>query len=217
MRFAFIPWVALSVLVLSSGEVALPQDSTTPAQRCEPVETFARDISLASNARAERVESFSGSITLRHDSHVEGDVATGAGDLVLEPGVEVAGDLSNESGTIRIDGARVGGRVSTTSADIYIGPDSRLDGGILVDKRNVIGLSFGDFRLGVPVGRATPPRVVIGPRATVTGVLRFKRKVELLVSDSATIGSVEGATPGDVRDAIAAPVLARVITRSSAS
>jgi hypothetical protein len=45
------------------------------------------------------------------------------------------------------------------------------------------------------MGRATPPRVVIGARATVTGVLRFKRKVELLVSDSATIGPVEGATP----------------------
>jgi hypothetical protein len=29
----------------------------------------------------------------------------------------------------------------------------------------------------------------------VTGVLRFKREVELLVSDSATIGPVEGATP----------------------
>jgi hypothetical protein len=195
MRFAVISWVALCVLVLTSGEVALPCDSITPTQRSESVETITRDISLASNARANSVESLSGSITLRRDSHVAGDVETGAGDLILEPGVDVAGDLSNESGTIRIDGARVGGRVSTTSGDIYIGPDSRLEGGILVDKRNVFGLTFGDFRLGVPVGRSTPPRVVIGARATVTGVLRFKRKVELLVSDSATIGPVEGATP----------------------
>lgn len=195
MRFAFIPWVALAVLVVTSGEVASPHDSITPAQRSESVETFTRDVLLASNARARSVESFSGSITLRRDSRVEGDVETGDGDLILEPGAEVAGDLSNDSGTIRIDGARVGGRVSTTSGDIYIGPDSRLDGGILVDKRGVFGLSFGDFRLGVPVGRSTPPRVVIGARAKVTGLLRFKRKVELLVSDSATIGPVEGATP----------------------
>ena len=80
--------------------------------------------------------------------------------------------------------------------DIYIGADSRLDGGILVHKRNVIGLSLGDdLKLGIPVGRSTPPRVVIGPRATVAGVLRFKREVKLLVSESATIGPVVGATP----------------------
>lgn len=195
MRFAFIPWVALCVLVVGSGEVALPCDSTAPAQRSEPVETITRDISLAPDTRAKSVESFSGSITLRRGSHVDGDVHTATGDLILEPGSAVAGDLSNDSGTIRIDGARVGGRVSTTSGDIHVGSDSRLDGGIVVDKRNVVGLSFGDFRLGVPVGRSTPPRVVIGARATVAGVLRFKRKVELLVSDSATIGPVEGATP----------------------
>lgn len=152
MRFTFIPWVALAVLAVASGEVALPRDSMTPAQRSEPVETITRDISLASSERAESVESFSGSITLRRDSHVAGDVETETGDLILEPGAEVAGDLSSESGTIRIDGARV-------------------------------------------AGRATPPRVVIGARATVPGVLRFKRKVELLVSDSATIGPVVGATP----------------------
>jgi hypothetical protein len=65
-----------------------------------------------------------------------------------------------------------------------------------VHKRNVIGLSLGDdLKLGIPVGRSTAPRVVIGPRATVAGVLRFKREVKLLVSESATIGPVVGATP----------------------
>lgn len=114
---------------------------------------------------------------------------------MLEPGSAVAGTLSNNTGTIRIDGARVCGLVSTTYGDIYIGADSRFDGGILVNKRAVFGLSFGDLRLGVPLGSSTPPRVVIGPRAKVTGVLRFKRKVELLVSESATIGPVVDAKP----------------------
>ncbi len=39
------------------------------------------------------------------------------------------------------------------------------------------------------------PRVVIGPGATVEGTLKFEREVELFVSDSATIGRVEGAKP----------------------
>jgi len=94
------------------------------------------------------------------------------------------------------DGARVGGLVSTTYGDLYIGPDSRLDGGILVHRRGVVGLSFGDeFKLGIPMGSKEPLRVVIGPRATVAGVLRFKREVKLLVCEGATIGRVVGATP----------------------
>jgi hypothetical protein len=167
MRVAFIPWIALSAVVVASGEIALPS---------EAVETITGDISLAEHAHAESLESRSGAITLRRGAYVAGNVET-------------------DSGAIRVEGAHVAGRILTTGGDIYIGPDSRVDNGILVDKRGVIGLSLGDIRLGVPVGRSTPPRVVIGPRATVTGVLRFKRKVELLVSESAMIGAVEGATP----------------------
>lgn len=195
MRVAFIPWIAMSVVVIGSGEVALPCDSATPTGHAEEIDTITRDILLSERARAESLESFSGAITLRRESRVLGHIETGKGEVVLEPGSEVGGDLSSESGSIRIDGARVGGLVSTTSGDIHIGPDSRIEGGILVDKRGVIGLSLGDLRLGIPVGRSTPPRVVIGARTTVAGVLRFKRPVELLVSESATIGPVEGATP----------------------
>jgi hypothetical protein len=167
MRVAFIPWIALCTVVIGSGELAFP---------CEAVETITRDILLAEHARADSLESGSGAITLRRDAYVAGNVET-------------------DSGAIRVEGAHVAGRISTTGGDIYIGPGSRVDNGILVDKRGVLGLSLGDVRLGIPVGRSTPPRVIIGPRATVAGVLRFKRKVELLVSESATIGPVAGATP----------------------
>jgi hypothetical protein len=181
MRFAFIAWIALSVVSVASGE---------------PIETITRDISLSARAQAQSLHSMIGAITMQRNARVTGDVETGNGEIVLEAGSEVTGKLSNTTGTIRIDAARVGGLVSTTYGDIYIGADSRLEGGILVHKRNVIGLSLGDdLKLGIPVGRSTPPRVVIGPRATVAGALRFKREVELLVSESATIGPVVGATP----------------------
>ena len=195
MRFAFIPWVVLSTAALASGEVTVPCTCGKSQESFEAIETVTRDISLAAHAQAESLESLTGSIRLQRDARVTGDVETENGALVLEPGSEVAGDLSNDTGLIRIEAARVGGRVSTTYGDIYVGADSRVDGGILVHKRNVIGLSLGDLKLGVPMGSSTPPRVVIGPRAKVAGVLRFKRKVELLVSESATIGPVEGATP----------------------
>jgi hypothetical protein len=194
MRFAFIPWIVLSTAAVASGEVTVPCSCEETHEPAEAIETMTRDISLGAQARAESLESVSGSITLRRESRVSGHVETGRGEILLEPGSEVAGKLSNNSGTIRIDRAHVGGLVSTTDGDIYVGADSRLDGGILVHKRDVAGLSFFDLKLGVPIGRSTPPRVVIGPGAKVAGTLRFKRKVELLVSESATIGPVVGAT-----------------------
>jgi cytoskeletal protein CcmA (bactofilin family) len=195
MRSVSMPWVWLAVIVFACGEVALPSEAHVATAPLEDVESITRDIALPARAHAGSVHSMSGAITLGRDSRVIGDVETGNGEIFLERGVEITGKLANTTGTIRIDGARVGGRVSTTYGDIYIGADSRIDGGILVNKRSVIGLSFGDLKLGFPIGSRTPPRVIIGPRATVAGVLRFKRKVELLVSESATIGPVIGATP----------------------
>ncbi|HKU15767.1 MAG TPA: polymer-forming cytoskeletal protein [Steroidobacteraceae bacterium] len=194
MRLISTPWIWLSVIVLALADGTARCESATAA-KAEAIETLTRDISLPPRAGAESLESFTGAIRLGRNSRVDGDVETGAGELVLEPGADVGGDLSSDSGSIRIDGARVGGLVSTTSGDIYIGPDSRIEGGIRVDKRNVIGLTVGDFRLGLPIGRSTPPRIVIGPRATVLAVLRFKREVKLFVSESATIGAVIGAKP----------------------
>jgi cytoskeletal protein CcmA (bactofilin family) len=183
MRSALISLIAISAIALAAEEP-------------DEIETLTRDVSLAADAPAKSVHSMMGAIKLARGSRVLGDVETGKGEIVLEPGSEVTGKLSNASGTIRIEGARVGGLVSTTYGDIYIGADSRLDGGILVHRRGVVGLSFGDeFKLGIPMGSKEPPLVVIGPRATVAGVLRFKREVKLLVSEGATIGRVVGATP----------------------
>jgi hypothetical protein len=71
---------------------ATPARPLTTNPRSPSIETVSRDISLAAHAQAESLESMSGSITLRRDSHVTGDVETGSGALVLEPGSEVAGD-----------------------------------------------------------------------------------------------------------------------------
>jgi hypothetical protein len=43
-------------------------------------------------------------------------------------------------------------------------------------------------------GKPRPLRIVIGPNAKVDGALVFEREVTLYVHQSATIGSVTGAT-----------------------
>ena len=76
------------------------------------------------------------------------------------------------------------GELKTVNGDITVGADSRVGGGILVEKPH--GWSHGSNK--------TIPKIVIGPRAVVEGTLRFEREVKLYVSRSATIGKVDGAT-----------------------
>jgi cytoskeletal protein CcmA (bactofilin family) len=92
--------------------------------------------------------------------------------------------LANVNGGIRVTAAHVGGDVETVTGGIEIGPDAHVDGGVIVHKEHS---SDSETR--------SPPRIVIGPGSVVKGPLRFERPVELYVSDRATIGPVEGATP----------------------
>ena len=98
-------------------------------------------------------------------------------------GAEVAGKASNVNGRISLDGAHVGGGIETVSGDIEIGANSRVEGGLLVEKPH--GWSWG---------KSKNPRIVIGPHAVVDGTLDFRREVDLYVSDSAHVGTINGAT-----------------------
>jgi hypothetical protein len=178
----------LAVVCLGSNSAELR------ATEREGIETVTRDVFLEPGIETVSIESFTGAITLEPGSRVSGDVRTEFGEVRLERGAEVGGSLENETGAITLAAARVLGGISTTGGDIEIGADSHVEGGILVRERGVIGLSLGPLKVGFPLGRETP-RVIIGPGATVSGTLRFEREVELYVSERATIGAVEGATP----------------------
>jgi DUF4097 and DUF4098 domain-containing protein YvlB len=139
-------------------------------------------ITLGKQVTATSATTVNGSITLKDGTKVSGDVTTVNGGLQLASGSEVGGALTNVNGSIRLEGARVAGNIETVNADIDIGPQSRVEGGINVKKAS--GIGFGN----------NIPKIVIGPGATVQGAMKFEREVKLYVSDSATIGAVEGAT-----------------------
>jgi len=145
-------------------------------------------ITIGDGAVASSLNTVNGSISMEEGSKVTGNVSTVNGPITLEEGSEVSGKVSNVNGVIRLKGARVGGGIQTTSGNIDIGKDSHVEGGILIRRMS------GSFFFGFGDDRHVP-RVVIGPGATVEGTLKFERKVELYVSDSAQIGPVEGATP----------------------
>ena len=131
------------------------------------------------------IETVNGGVTVGEKVKVEKTVETVNGGITLQAGADVAGKVSNVNGGMHITGAHVGGGLETASGDIDIGANSRSEGGILVNE------DHSWFRAGT----SRMPRVSIVPHATVQGNLSFKREGELYVSDSATIGPVQGATP----------------------
>jgi DUF4097 and DUF4098 domain-containing protein YvlB len=143
-------------------------------------------VELGDRAQAKSLETVNGSITLGAASQVSGEVSAVNGSIRLARGAEVGGKLGNVNGAITLDEAHVAGGIETVSGDITVGADSRVEGGILVEKPNRGWFHWGAER---------KPVIVIGPHAVVQGTLQFKRDVELKVSDSAQIGPVKGATP----------------------
>jgi hypothetical protein len=149
----------------------------------EDVETVNGGIALEDGAKAGSVDTVNGTMRLGKDVQVRGAVSAVNGKATLDKGADVGGSLSNVNGTMTITAAHVGGGLKTVNGDINVGADSRIEGGILVEKPN-LNLFNRSRRV---------PRIVIGPGAVVEGRLKFEHDVQLLVSDRAKIGTVDGA------------------------
>jgi DUF4097 and DUF4098 domain-containing protein YvlB len=167
-----------------TGDVSRVNGSLTiqDGATIEGAKTVNGSITLGKQVTAQEAVTVNGSISLAEGAKVSGDVTTVNGGLRLASGADVGGALTNVNGDIKLDGAHVAGGITTVNADIDVMGPSRVEGGISMKKSQ--GISLGDEM----------PRVVIGPGATVQGTMKFERPVKLYVSDSATIGAVEGAT-----------------------
>jgi hypothetical protein len=159
-----------------NGSIKIDDDAAA-----ESVSTVNGSIHLGARATAKSLTTVNGSITVNDDAHTSYVKAVN-GDLTIKERAEVSGALTNVNGKIRVDAGHIGGQIRTVDGDISVLGTAHVDGGILVEKRSGFSAHIGD------------PTVIIGPGAQVQGELKFERKVQLFVSDRATIGSVTGAT-----------------------
>jgi hypothetical protein len=142
-------------------------------------------IRLGAHSTADTLNTVNGNITVGAGAHVAKAAEAVNGGVNLRDGADVSGSVVNVNGKIEVTGAHIGGGIKTVGGDIMIFGNSRVDGGIFVQKPGGLIHFFGH----------EVPRIAIGPGATVQGDLRFEREVKLYVSDKATIGPVTGATP----------------------
>jgi hypothetical protein len=145
------------------------------------------NISLGDHATATSLTTVNGGIALGADAKVSETVTTVNGTLALRNGSQVGGRLANVNGTIILAGATVNGGISTVNGNIDIGANSHVQGGVVVHKP-----STGFFQWWSD--STDKPRIVVGPGAVID-TMHFERDVRLYVSDTATVGTVTGATP----------------------
>ncbi|MGH8042100.1 MAG: hypothetical protein ACREPN_08670 [Rudaea sp.] len=146
-------------------------------------DTVNGSIHIGANATLDALDTVNGAIHIGANTKIAKTVEAVNGSVALAGGGDVNGKLSNVNGAITLDAAHVGGGIETVAGDIDIGANSRVEGGILVDA------DHSWFHFGI----SHDPRIVIGPHAVVQGDLVFKRTVQLYVSDSATVGKIQGA------------------------
>jgi hypothetical protein len=153
--------------------------------RVRDVETVNGSIRLEDRAVAQSADTVNGAITVGEQAQVDEGVGTVNGGVELGRGARVGGPLETVNGRLSLTEATVGGGLETVNGDITVGANSRVDGGILVEKPG------GNWSHR----KQRNPRITIEGGAVVNGTLRFEREVDLYLSPSATIGDIEGVPP----------------------
>ncbi len=148
-------------------------------------ETVNGGIRIGGKVKLGSAETVNGGISVEEDSEVSGGLETVNGAIRIGARSVVAGNAETVNGGLRLDGGTVKGRLLTVNGDVVLGRGAKA-GGIEVEEPNRGWFNWGAEKM---------PRIVIGPEATVSGPMIFKREVSLFVHTSATIGEVTGATP----------------------
>ena len=152
------------------------------------VRTVNGSVTLDAVAKVIALTTVNGDLKVGPGARIATDATSVNGAMTLAREADIGGRISTVNGKITLDAAHVGHGIESVSGAITIGTDSRVEGGILVHGSCSKGWLDGLFG-----SHCDAPLIVIAPGAVVKGTLRFERKVKLYVSDSATVGTIEGA------------------------
>ena len=121
MGFLLMRWLTLFSLLAVLSSSASAQGSHDRTQ-------FGHDISVGSDESVSEVTCFGCSVRIR--GHVDGDVTTFGGSIVLERDAEVGGDTTSFAGDVRLDGgAKVKG-VTIFGGRIRRDPQASVEGDV---------------------------------------------------------------------------------------
>lgn len=145
-------------------------------------ETVNGSLRVGDSVRARNLETVNGKILVGGNVTVDGGISAVNGKIEVGAGTQVARDVENVNGQIELSGSRISGGVKTVNGSVYVVDGAVVRGNLTVEKPNNRGWNWNSKK----------PRIVIGPGSTVEGTIYLEQEVELFLSDSATVGGVEG-------------------------
>jgi len=154
----------------------------------EKASTVNGGVRVADKVKCESLSTVNGSVKVGEGATVDGGLSAVNGRIVINSGSGVADDVTNVNGQIELTGAEIGGNIETVNGDISLEDQSVVKGNIVVEKNS--GWGWGK-------SKSRKPRIVIGPGSRVEGKIELEREVELFISETAEVGSVEGVMSMD--------------------
>ena len=154
----------------------------------EKASTVNGGVRVSDKVKCESLSTVNGSVKVGEGASVDGGLSAVNGRIVINSGTGVADDVTNVNGQIELTGAEVGGNIETVNGDISLKDQSVVKGNIVVEKNS--GWGWGK-------SKKRKPRIVIGPGSRVEGKIDLEREVELFISETAEVGSIEGVMSMD--------------------
>jgi len=151
--------------------------------RIESAETVNGSVTIGDGVVGTSFETVNGSIRVGTDVNATGDLETVNGKISAKSGSTITGGAENVNGSIILEGSEIGGDVSTVTGNVNLSDGATIKGDLIIEKPS--SWSFGNKKKKIP-------EIVIGPGSTVAGVIRVEREAKLFISETASVGGVEG-------------------------
>ena len=170
--------VVTGTLQTVNGKIRVGDNSTI-----EDAQTVNGSLSISDGVKADELTTVNGSVSVGENATVNGEIEAVNGSILVEKGSKVTDNIGNVNGAIDLQGSEVGGNISTVNGDIDLSDAAVVMGDLIVEKPN--SWSFGN-------NNSRKPKIIIGPGSEVRGTIELEREVELYISKTAKVGSVEG-------------------------
>jgi predicted acyltransferase (DUF342 family) len=170
--------VVTGTLQTVNGKIRVGDDSTI-----EDAQTVNGSLSISDGVKSDDLSTVNGSVSVGENATVNGEIEAVNGSITVEKGSKVTDSVGNVNGAIELQGSEVGGNISTVNGDIDLSDAAVVMGDLIVEKPNSWGFGNKNSR---------KPKIIIGPGSEVRGTIELEREVELYISETAKVGSVEG-------------------------
>jgi hypothetical protein len=148
------------------------------------VSTINGGVQLYNNSSIHSAETVNGSIRVGEAVNISDSLSTVNGGIKTGSNSQIGQDISTVNGSIELVFTAVAGDVSTLNGDVRVLNGSVIDGDLIIEKPKSRPWLLGFNR------SSRRPTVEIGADSRVSGMIYLGREVDLIIHDSAVVGSI---------------------------